>query len=195
MNAKQPVQSTLERANARAWGIATGLVLGLGLLGATLWLVWKDGQQGGEHLGRLSQILPGYSVSVGGAFLGMLYGFVIGYALGRVLAPRQPLTSAERNSERNKHLRLNGAAWSLTLGALFAIAVGGTTAALVARGGEEVGPLLKHLAIYFPGYSVSYGGAALGAAYGFAAGWLIGRLVALVYNATVVRAEERIAAG
>ena len=195
MNAPQPVQSTLQRANARAWGIATGLVLGIGLLGATLWIVLRDGPQGGEHLGRLSQILPGFSVSIGGAFLGMLYGFVIGYALGRVLAPRQPLSSAERSSERNKHLRLNGAAWSTTLGALLAIAVGGTTAVLVARGGAEVGPLLKHLAIYFPGYSVSYGGAALGAAYGFAIGWLLGRTLALVYNATVVRAEESIAAG
>jgi hypothetical protein len=195
MNAPQPVQSTLQRANARAWGIATGLVLGVGLLAATLWIVLRDGPQGGEHLGRLSQILPGFSVSLGGAFIGMLYGFVIGYALGRVLAPRQPLSSAERSSERNKHLRLNGAAWSTTFGAVLAITVGGTTALLVARGGAEVGPLLKHLAIYMPGYSVSYGGAALGAAYAFGVGWLLGRTMALVYNATVVRAEESIAAG
>lgn len=192
---KQALHATLERANARAWGIATGLVLGLGLCGATCWLVAKDGAQAGAHLGRLSQVLPGYSVSWGGGLIGLVYGFVIGYALGRLLAPRQPLTAAERSSERNKHVRLNARTWSTTFGALLAIALGGTTAVLVARGGAEVGPLLGQLALYMPGFSVTWAGAALGAAWAFALGWLLGQVMALVYNASVARAEERIAGG
>ena len=54
--------SVLVRINARAWGIATGAVLGLGLCFATLVLVWKGGNDIGQNLGRLSNILPGYSV-------------------------------------------------------------------------------------------------------------------------------------
>ena len=195
MNAAGSVQNTLERANARAWGIATGLVLGLGLFVATAWLVAKGGADAGAHLGRLGQVLPGYSVTWTGAALGALYGFVIGYAFGRLLAPRRPLSAAERSGERDKHLRLNGASWSTTLGALLALGLGGTTAALVLRGGDDVGALLKHVAIYLPGYTVSWTGAALGAAYAFALGWLLGRWMAWVYNVTVVRAEERVARG
>jgi len=33
----------------------------------------------------LSVFLPGYSVSVPGAFIGFVYAFVIGYALGRLV--------------------------------------------------------------------------------------------------------------
>lgn len=195
MSASKPIQTTLERANARAWGIATGLVLGLGLCGATLWLVAKGGPDAGAHLGRLSQVLPGYSVTWGGGLIGLAYGFVIGYALGRVLAPRQPLTAAERSGERNKHARMNARTWSTTLGALLAVGVGGTTAALALRGGSEVGPFLRHFALYLPGFSVTYAGAALGAAYAFALGWLLGQLMAAVYNATVARAEDKVARG
>lgn len=195
MSSAPTIRTTLERANARAWGIATGLVLGLGLCGATLWLVAKGGPDAGAHLGRLSQLLPGYSVSWSGGLIGLVYGFVIGYALGRLLAPRQPLSAAERSGERNKHLRLNARQWSVTFGALLAIALGGTTALLVLRGGQEVGPLLRHVALYLPGYSVSLAGAALGVLWAFAIGWLLGRLMALVYNAAVLRAEERIARG
>ena len=78
---------------------------------------------------------------------------------------------------------------------MLALGLGGTTAALVLRGGDDVGDLLKHAAIYLPGFTVSWAGAGLGAAYGFALGWLLGRLMAWVYNATVVRAEERVARG
>lgn len=195
MSESTPIQTTLERANARAWGIAAGLVLGLGLCGATLWLLAKGGPDAGAHLGRLGQVLPGYSVTLGGSFIGLAYGFVIGYALGRLLAPRQPLTAAERNHERNKHVRMNARTWSVTLGALLAIGVGGTTAALVLRGGTEVGPFLRHFALYLPGFSVTYAGAALGAVYAFAVGWLIGQLMAAVYNASVARAEENVARG
>jgi len=195
MSSAHPIESTLIRANARAWGIAMGLVLGVGLLAATLWLVAKGGDDAGSHLGRLGQVLPGYTVTVGGSFGGLAYGFVIGYALGRLLAPRQTITAEERSSERNKHLRLNAKGWSFALGGLLAVAVGGSTLALVLRGGENVGEMLGRLAIYFPGYTVTSAGAAIGALYAFALGWLLGRVIAAVYNVTVVRAEERVAAG
>lgn len=79
------VQSTLLALNARAWGIAFGLVLGVGLFLATIFLVIKGGPNVGQHLKLLSAFFPGYSVSLGGSVLGFIYAFVIGYALGRVI--------------------------------------------------------------------------------------------------------------
>src|ERR1700741_1593055 len=86
--------SILVRINARAWGVAVGALLGLGLFVATLVLVWKGGSDAGAHLGRLANVLPGYRVSYGGAFLGLGYGFFIGYGLGRLLGPRRDLAEA-----------------------------------------------------------------------------------------------------
>jgi len=83
--AKEAYRSTLLRLNARAWGIAVGLVFGTGLLVATILLVMKGGDQVGQHLALLGQLLPGYRVSVAGAFIGFAYLFVIGYAIGRVI--------------------------------------------------------------------------------------------------------------
>ena len=79
------VKSTLLKLNARAWGIALGLLFGLGLALATLVLVFRGGTEVGPHLGLISIFLPGYSVSVVGALIGFAYMFVIGYAIGRLI--------------------------------------------------------------------------------------------------------------
>lgn len=79
------LQSTLLSLNARAWGIAFGLVLGGGLFLATLVLVVKGGPTPGQHLQLLGAFFPGYRVSVLGSLVGFVYSFVVGYALGRVI--------------------------------------------------------------------------------------------------------------
>jgi hypothetical protein len=81
----QELKRTLARLNARAWGIAIGLLMGGGLFLATLILVVKGGPNVGQHLGLLRAYFPGYSVSVVGSFIGFIYGFVVGYALGRII--------------------------------------------------------------------------------------------------------------
>jgi hypothetical protein len=77
--------NTLLRLNARAWGIAIGLLLGAGLFIATVLLIMKGGQTVGPHLSLIGSYLPGYSVTWGGAFVGFVYLFVIGYAIGRII--------------------------------------------------------------------------------------------------------------
>jgi hypothetical protein len=77
--------NTLLKLNARAWGIAIGLLLGLGLFVATALLVIKGGETVGPHLALIGQYLPGYSVTWAGAFVGFVYLFVIGYAIGRLI--------------------------------------------------------------------------------------------------------------
>ena len=85
VNEQAAYRTTLLRLNARAWGIAVGLISGVALFAATLLLVIKGGEQVGVHLALLGTLLPGYRVSVGGAFIGFAYMFVIGYAIGRVI--------------------------------------------------------------------------------------------------------------
>ena len=87
MTASDPIsiQASLLRLNARAWGISTGLLLGGGLFLATIFLVIRGGETVGPHLSMLRVFFPGYSVTWPGAFIGFVYAFVLGYALGRVI--------------------------------------------------------------------------------------------------------------
>ena len=76
-------ERTLARLHAQAWGTAMGTLFGGTLLVATMVLVARGGPTPGAHLGLLSVFFPGYSVTVGGAFIGFVYGFFLGYACGR----------------------------------------------------------------------------------------------------------------
>ena len=82
---KEDELNTLLRLNARAWGIAVGLLFGLGIFLATVLLVVTGGPTVGPHLGLIGQYLPGDTVTWGGAFIGFVYLFVIGYAVGRII--------------------------------------------------------------------------------------------------------------
>lgn len=183
------LHQALVRVNARAWGIATGVILGLGLFVATNVLVIKGGTDVGSNLGRIGQVLPGYTVSYWGSVVGFVYAFVLGYALGRLICPRRPLERRARPASQGKHVRINGAQWGLAIGMLCALLLFAGTNALVLRGGPNPGDLLKHLALYLPGYSVSFDGSLVGALWTFIVGYLLGRLIGVVYNRAVVRAE------
>ena len=81
---EQRILSAVESgAHEQSWGIAVGLLLGLGLLIATNFLVLKGGERVGPHLGLLSVYFPGYSVTFVGSLVGFVYLFVIGYGIGR----------------------------------------------------------------------------------------------------------------
>ena len=84
-NNEQELQVAIRRLNARAWGIAVGLLLGGGLFVATNILVLKGGPNVGQHLQLLSQYFPGYSVSFVGSLIGFVYAFVGGYIMGRAI--------------------------------------------------------------------------------------------------------------
>lgn len=79
------LQQQILRLNARAWGVAFGLLLGGGLFIATVVLVLKGGPNAGQHLSLLRVFFPGYSVSIVGAIIGFIYAFVVGYAFGRLV--------------------------------------------------------------------------------------------------------------
>ncbi|HJR43383.1 MAG TPA: hypothetical protein VJ812_14915 [Gemmatimonadaceae bacterium] len=82
---QQNLRAAILRLNARAWGIAMGLLFGLGLFIATNFLVLKGGSQVGPHLSLLAVYFPGYRVTFVGSLIGFVYAFVLGYALGRLI--------------------------------------------------------------------------------------------------------------
>jgi hypothetical protein len=83
---EQALRRTILRASEQGWGIAIGLLLGLGLFLATVILVVKGGPNPGPHLGLVRIYFPGYSVTWIGSVIGFVYAFVVGYAIGRTVA-------------------------------------------------------------------------------------------------------------
>ena len=73
---------TVLAINNRILGLVLGIIVGLGIFAATLWLVLKGGPSVGPHMALLGQFLPGYSVTYVGSVLGLIYGFVVGYIAG-----------------------------------------------------------------------------------------------------------------
>ena len=80
------LDQALYQMNEQGWGVATGLLLGIGLFVATNFLVLKGGEQVGPHLGLLRWYFPGYSVTFIGSLVGGVYAFVLGYGIGRTIA-------------------------------------------------------------------------------------------------------------
>ncbi len=75
-----------EEFSEQGCGLAVGLLAGVSLFVATVWLVVKGGPVVGPHLGLLSAYFPGYRVTIAGAFIGAGYAFFLGYGTGRVMA-------------------------------------------------------------------------------------------------------------
>lgn len=80
------VRKTLLRMNEQGWGMAFGLLLGLGLFVATNVLVVRGGDVVGPHLGLLAIFFPGYRVTFAGSVIGFVYAFVLGYGFGRTVS-------------------------------------------------------------------------------------------------------------
>ena len=79
-----PLESTF--VDVWLFGMASGLLAGLGLFAATLWLVFKGGEVQGPHLALLGQYFIGYRVTFVGRLIGMVYGFATGFGSGWFLA-------------------------------------------------------------------------------------------------------------
>jgi len=86
------IRPVIARMRASVMAVAFGLFAGIALFAATLWLVLQGGHmQGGEHvvgphLGLLENFYPGYSVTIGGAFVGFAYAAVTGAVAGYIVA-------------------------------------------------------------------------------------------------------------
>jgi hypothetical protein len=91
------IERAIARLRAGIVAIVTGMVAGIALLIATLWLVIKGGPTVGQHLGLLQAYYPGYSVTWTGSLLGLFYGGLTGAALGWCVAWLYNLLAGWRN--------------------------------------------------------------------------------------------------
>jgi hypothetical protein len=92
------------------------------------------------------------------------------------------LSAQEEQALRRTLLRANEQGWGIAIGLFLGIGLFLATIVLVLKGGPNPGPRLSLLRIYFPGYSVTWLGAALGFVYAFVLGYAIGRTIAIIYN-------------
>lgn len=81
----EQLQREVVRLNSITTGIAFGILGGLSIFVATLWLVLKGGPQVGPHLMLLGNYFPGYRVTLVGSFIGFGYGFVTGFLAGSMI--------------------------------------------------------------------------------------------------------------
>ena len=78
--------------------------------------------------------------------------------------------------------RLDALALGGAVGVVVGVGLWVTTAWLLIKGGESVGPNLVLLSQYFPGYRVTWTGAWIGLGYGFVTGFIAGWVVAQTRN-------------
>ncbi len=74
------------RLDPVAFGSSSGLISGLILFAATMILALKGGPLVGPHLELISNFFVGYSVTLAGSFIGLLYGFLSGFVAGWLFA-------------------------------------------------------------------------------------------------------------
>ena len=80
-----PLAAALAPIDRRAFGVALGTVCGLGVLLLTLAGLFRPPGPG-PNIELLGQYLPGYTVSMAGAVIGLGWGFVYGFCAGWFLA-------------------------------------------------------------------------------------------------------------
>lgn len=189
---------TLARANAIYAGIVVGLVLGFGLWLASAFLILQAKEPLGPTLGLLSNYLPGYTVSWGGAVVGALwlsvFAFLVTFpaawlyfvaAFHHVEDVPEP---AEQISEvPNTVARIRVPGFAAAAGLLCGGALLLATLILVIRGGTDpnTGYHLGLLSNYLPGYTVTFGGAFLGFLYFLFVGGALFAVTGTLYNALV----------
>jgi len=83
---EQALLDEVIRVNRNVLGLTLGILFGCGLFLATNILVLKGGPHVGANLQLLNQFFPGYRVTFGGSFLGLIYGFAVGYVSGWIIA-------------------------------------------------------------------------------------------------------------
>ncbi len=72
------------KLNVKAFALAGGIALGLAILLLTL-LYLILGYEGAT-LQKIHHVCFGYSISIGGAFLGLIWGFIYGLIGGALIA-------------------------------------------------------------------------------------------------------------
>ncbi|MFT5285823.1 MAG: tetrahydromethanopterin S-methyltransferase subunit B [Planctomycetota bacterium] len=81
---EEAIEAYVGKLNGNVWGISLALVLAFVLFAATNFLVFKGGENVGQHLGILSQYFYGYSVTFVGSLIGAAWAMILGYVVARL---------------------------------------------------------------------------------------------------------------
>lgn len=191
------------RLNMILLGLTMGAAAGVGLFVGTHISLAVTGDKAGQYLNLLGVFLPGYSASPDGAWMGLLWGFIVGafsgcfiYSIYARSIRREFAEISARTDEPEKLieqpvLRISGHALGISLGSLMALQLIVTTNWLVVRGTAGQSPHAALLQNYFPGYSVSFVGSMIGAAEIFIFTYALSQLLSAVYNLAVALRRGR----
>lgn len=83
---KAAIRAAVVRLRARIFALVFAVVSGAGVWLATVWLIARGGPNVGEHLSLLRSYMPGFSVTLPGAFVGLFWGAVYGAVAGWLFA-------------------------------------------------------------------------------------------------------------
>lgn len=181
------------KLNTVLFAAVCGLMAGVSLLLITYISLNRGLPDPGHYLNLLGFFMPGYNVSVKGAWIGLLWGGVIGALAGAVTyriyarGIRQQVLDyfAHNKSEHDLEyvvLRLHGHSLGLAIGGMVAIGLIATTNWLVLLGIADESVHAALLAQYLPGYSVSFVGSLVGALEVLIVAYLFCILLAAIYN-------------
>lgn len=181
-------------------GVFAG-VGGLSLFILTFLSLYRGLPQPGHYLNLLGVFLPGYSVSLSGAWVGLFWGAVVGGLLAvmfyriyarSIVSQINEYIGEGRSSKGllGVTLRFDGNYLGFALGSVVAFGLVITTSWLVFRGTADESIHAILLAQYLPGYSVSFLGGIIGAVELFAATYLLSHLFSWIYN-NVARVRGR----
>lgn len=170
-----------------------GFLAGMTLLLVTYASMLRGLPRPGHYLNLLGVFLPGYSVTVEGAWIGLFWGFVLGGVMGAVMyrvyarGIRSMVTEylaghGSRTDIERAIMRLDGHSLGLALGTSVVLGLVVTTNWLVIRGTANESVHAALLAQYLPGYSVSMAGSLIGAVEVFVLAYAGCHLLAAVYN-------------
>jgi hypothetical protein len=204
-NASIPIDEVLLHATVK-WN--TLLFAGMGgLMGALtlLCLTYLSLSRGlpdpGHYLNLLGVFLPGYRVSAEGAWVGFLWGGLLGAASGALIyriyarSIRQQVAdyfAGDKSAQALEFvvLKLYGHSLGLALGGIAALGLLITTNWLVVRGTADESIHARLLSHYLPGYSVSLSGSILGAAEIFVIAYVFCALLGVIYNRVVALRQK-----
>ncbi len=195
----------LSRLNTLWLALSVGSLLSLGLFLATLILAFRSDYPS-PHMSLLSQYLPGYTVSITGAFVGAFWGFLFGmvltipgglfyyrYTLNHVAD--HPRTDSEDSAEElgQDLARIDLVSFPVAAGMTCGVVLLVATALLLLNHtpGEPLGPHLSLLGEILPGYSVSWSGGLIGFAYFAVIGSLSAICIGWLYNKMVTTRGKR----
>ena len=181
------------RLNTFLTAAVMGILGGLGLFFTTLLSLNRGLPNPGNYLNLLGVFMPGYEVTPTGAWIGLLWGGLIGAISGGVLY--RVYAHNLRIHVRNFLLQdksgdepytlivpIGGKALGLALGTVIAGGLVVTTNWLVIRGTADESVHARLLGNYLPGYSISLPGSLIGAVQLFLFVFVLCMLWSWIYN-------------